>query len=144
MISYLWIKALHVTAVLTWLGGFFVLSLIVNTQWHASGLRMPQERRLLIIVRGWDRCLTIPAMLVTWGFGLLLSQLGDWSGSHWLWAKFVVVFLLSALHGIQGGTLKRMIGDANWRPSPRLRWATLVLIPAVASIVCLVIVKPSI
>jgi uncharacterized membrane protein len=142
MIDYLWIKAFHVVAVITWMGGLFVLSLLMSAQWHTFGLRMPQERRLLFVVRRWDRAVTAPAMVLTWVLGLVLAIHGGWFGTLWLSLKVLFVIALSALHGIQAGAIRHMIGAGDWRPSSWMRLASLFMIAAIAAIACLVIIKP--
>ena len=51
------------------------------------------ERRLL-------RAIINPAMIAAWLLGLGLACEADGSHSHWLQAKFVLVLILSGIHGL--------------------------------------------
>jgi len=45
------------------------------------------------------RIIMTPSLIATWLFGLTLVGLNSGMVSGWLWAKLVLVILLSALHG---------------------------------------------
>src|SRR5262244_1540635 len=90
---YLWAKAVHVIAVISWMAGMLYLPRLFIYHCEAErGSRQSEtfkvmERRLLTIIIN-------PAMVVTWAIGLWLA----WdSGAHaagWLRAKFALVVLL--------------------------------------------------
>lgn len=135
---YLGVKALHVASVIVWIGGMIAAQIVLA---HAtnSGNRSPQ---LLNAALRWDRRITVPAMAATWGLGFWMALNAGWFPSGWLIAKLILVTVVSGLHGIVSGWLKRVPRDdeAPIRPRPRLTLvATLV---AVLLIVVLVVVKP--
>ncbi|WP_422378861.1 CopD family protein [Roseibium sp.] len=139
---YLWLKSAHVACVLVFVGG--IVSLLLASA--ALGSRKEDETdpagSLRAAVRWWDRRVTLPAMIGAWGFGSWLAFAGGWFSSGWLMAKLVFVVLLSGLHGVLAGRLRRVDLDAlpaSAKPSPPL---TAVALFSVLGIVCLAIVKP--
>lgn len=102
----------------------------------------PDAWAMLAMVRRWDRSVTAPAMILVWAFGLTLAFQGKWFGAPWLTAKLALVVLLSAVHGLLSGSLRRLA----WEEDPALP-SLLPRIPAlvasaVAAIAFLVILKP--
>ncbi|VWB77629.1 hypothetical protein BLA14095_03570 [Burkholderia lata] len=130
---YLWLKAVHVVAVVTFVGGLLMLSVgvrIANLAVHRA-------------VRRWDRTVTAPALALAWIAGIALALYGHWFGAAWLSVKLVVVVALSALHGILAGTLRRMErDDLVVVPAPWLGQAAGAVVAATAIVVGLVVVKP--
>lgn len=101
---YLWLKALHVAAALAFTGGVLVVSvfLAAMTTDHAAVAAMARG------VRRWDQAVTTPAMLLVWSLGLSLAVTGHWFADGWIQAKLACVGLLSGLHGVQSGRLRRL------------------------------------
>lgn len=137
--GYLWLKGLHVVSVLLFIGG-----LIAETAFMAAlpvaGMLTSGQRHAASIFRAWDRRLTMPAMVLAWGLGLTLALMQGWFSSHWLHAKLVFVLALSALHGIQSGTLRRLAEGSG-----RMRTQTmpvLVIVISAISIAVLAVVMP--
>ncbi|ARP96763.1 CopD family protein [Bordetella genomosp. 13] len=128
---YPWLKALHLAAALVFASGVLAM---------AGFLRMmpavPGDMAVAVI--GWDRWVTIPAMLLVWALGLGLASGGGWIGDGWLYAKLGLVLLLSAIHGVQSGQLRR-----SARGLPTQRWPAMPIIAAsLAGIAILAVVKP--
>ncbi|WP_107310421.1 CopD family protein [Burkholderia metallica] len=130
---YLWLKAVHVAAVVTFVGGLLMLAVgvrIANLAVHRA-------------VRRWDRTVTAPALALVWIAGIALALSGHWFGAAWLSVKLVVVAALSMLHGLLAGTLRRMERDdlvivpASW-----LGRTTAAVVAATAIVVGLVVIKP--
>ncbi|CAB4243432.1 conserved membrane protein of unknown function [Methylacidimicrobium sp. AP8] len=137
---YLWIKALHVAAVLVWIGGLFTQSILLATATR-TGLDS-SSRALIGSLRAWDRWLTVPALLLTWGLGIVL---GVWGGSFrtgWLSAKLVFVIVLSGLHGMQAGMLRRASSSPGTRIPGFARFLPGLIALSVLAIAVLAIVKP--
>ena len=66
--DYLWLKALHVTAVLVWMSGLLAVALGATS---AAKVSSSAEGRSALIERTlrWDQRVTLPAMLLAWGGG---------------------------------------------------------------------------
>ena len=83
---YLWLKALHIIAVMAWMAGMLYLPrLYVYHTRAAKGSELSEtfkvmERRLL-------RAIVNPAMVATWVLGLWLAWQNGWPVAPWLQAK---------------------------------------------------------
>ena len=96
---YDWFKVGHIASVISWMAGMFYLPrLFVNHAERAKvGSEMDQafcemeEKLLRIIMR--------PAMMASWGFGIILILLGgfDWSAA-WAWIKLASVIVMTGTH----------------------------------------------
>ena len=64
------------------------------------------ERRLL-------RAIINPAMIATWLLGLWLAWQGGWFASGWLHAKFALVIVMSAVHGMLARCVRDFAADRN-------------------------------
>ncbi|NIF39435.1 hypothetical protein F3J14_00640 [Burkholderia sp. Tr-862] len=130
---YLVLKAVHVAAVVTFVGGLLMLSVgvrIANLAVHRA-------------VRRWDRTVTAPALALVWITGIAIALNGHWFGAAWLSVKLIVVTALSALHGILAGTLRRMErDDLVVVPAPWLGQAAGAVVVAAGIVVGLVVIKP--
>lgn len=128
---YPWLKALHVAAALVFASGVLAMAGLLRMMPAVPG-------DMAAVVSRWDRCVTTPAMLLVWGLGLALASGGSWVGDGWLYAKFGLVLLLSAIHGVQSGQLRR-----STRGLPTQRWPAMPFIAAsLAGIAILAVVKP--
>jgi uncharacterized integral membrane protein (TIGR00701 family) len=141
--DYLWLKALHITAVMTWIGGILVTAVTL------TALPAARDRHeaafwsaLLGHVRRWDRRVTTPAMLLTWALGLALALTGHWFPQRWLAIKLSLVLLLSALHGVLSGSLRRLSRSDSTGVPAHFRYAAAAVVLAVFIIVLLVVLKP--
>jgi uncharacterized membrane protein len=140
--GYLWLKAFHVTAVIGWIGGMLVSSVFIAMRVTSSRPLAARESRMIEIARAWDWKVTTPAMLLAWALGMTMAVEAGWFSSRWLMIKLVLVFGLSALHGVQSGTLRRMARGANrWAPA-HLGYAVPAILMAIAAIAVLAVVKP--
>lgn len=126
---YPWLKAFHVAAALTFVGGVLAVSVFLNASTDAAAARA---------VRCWDQAVTTPAMLLVWALGLTLALTGNWFADFWLQAKLVLVIVLSGIHGVQSGRLRRLVGG-NAVPALRTNYIVLACIVVIA---VLAVVKP--
>jgi len=138
---YPWLKAFHVAAAMTWISGMVAVGLVVASRLAGAGIQATHDPRHLDVIRRWDRCVTLPAMLVVWGLGLGMAMLAGWFGSPWLMIKLAIVGALSALHGLLSGMLRRLGASAE-QPPAALRYAAPATILGVAVIAMLVVTKP--
>jgi putative membrane protein len=138
---YLWIKALHVIAVIAWMAGMLYLPRLFVYHCEAEqGSRQSEtfkvmEQRLL-------RVIINPAMTVTWAAGLWLAWDSGFYRSGWLQLKFLLVIGLSALHGLYSRLAADFAADSNRRSPGFYRVINEVPALLMIGIVILVIVKP--
>ena len=138
---YLWLKALHVIAVIAWMASLLYLPRLMVYHCEAEvGSKQSEtfkrmERRLL-------RFIANPAMIATWFFGFVLVMQGELYRAGWMQVKFVVVVALSAVHGLNARWVKDFAADRNRRPARFYRLMNEVPALLMVGIVILVIVKP--
>jgi len=137
----LWLKSLHVIAVIAWFAGLFYLPrLFVYHAGAAPGSELSEtlkvmERRLLRLIMN-------PAMILVWGTGPWLAW---WQGVYtdgWFVAKFTLVVLLTGFHHALALWRKAFAEDRNPRSERFYRVANEVPTVLLIGIVILVIVKP--
>ena len=97
--AYLWLKALHIIAVIAWMAGLLYLPRLYV---YHSGAPAGSNRAAMLEVmeRRLLRGIMLPAAVLTYGFGLLLAGipgLVDWHRG-WIWAKLGLVLLLTLFH----------------------------------------------
>jgi len=133
--DYLLIKAVHLMAMMSWMGGLAVLSLSI--------IRPEIEPLPTKALLDLDRYLMTPSMLLTWLMGLVLVISGDWLPfPPWLIGKLVLVFGLSIYHGVAAGHIRRKT-KLNEAPIPLIiRKSALYLPVALPVIVLCVSLKP--
>ena len=138
---YVWIKALHVIAVISWMAGMLYLPRLFVYHCEAekgsvqSETFKTMERRLL-------KAIINPAMIVTWLAGLYLVWAGGWYLSGWFHAKFLLVLIMSGIHGFFARCVKDFAIDDNQRSQRFYRIINEVPTLLMVGIVILVIVKP--
>lgn len=136
------LKALHIIAVTTWMAGMFYLPrLFVYHAGKAVGSETSEtfkvmERRLL-------KAIINPSMIATWILGLALAAATQaWAAGGWFHGKFLLVILMSGVHGMLVGQVKRFARDE--RPHTARFYRILNEVPTVLfiAIVLLVVLKP--
>ena len=140
--DWLWVKAIHVAAAVTWVAGLLAATLFVHFLRRSGGQLSAPEARAVAAMRWWDRGFTVPAMVLVWLLGLVLALQLQWSGSMWLWMKVGIVGALSMLHGLCSGTLKRLDRIGHGQAPGLFRFAPVFIVSSVLLIAVLVIVKP--
>src|SRR5262245_65432451 len=94
---YLWLKALHIIAIIAWMAGMLYLPrLFVYHSTARPGSELSEtlktmERRLLNFIM-------MPAMMLTWIVGIVLLLQGEWLGAGWFHVKFIAVVVMTILH----------------------------------------------
>lgn len=134
------VKTLHLTAVLTFVGGLVLQSVCLWAVRTQGRIDQPLLKFVQQIYR-WDRSVTNFALLITWGAGLYLGITGGHLSQPWMWAKLLVVTLLSGLHGVQGGALRRLSQQEPMQ-SDATGVSPYILIAAFLAIAWLVVIRP--
>ena len=138
---YLWLKALHIIAVIAWMAGMLYLPrLFVYHSSAKPGSELSEtfkvmERRLL-------RGIINPAMIATWVLGLLLA----WQGHHWAegWfhAKLALVLGMQLVHAGYARWRRQFAADANRHGRNFYRLMNEVPTLLLIGIVLLAVLKP--
>lgn len=138
---YLWLKAIHVIAVIAWMAGMLYLPRLFV--YHAdTEVGSKQSETFKVMERRLLRAIINPAMGVTWVLGLWLAYDSGFYLSGWLHAKFALVIAMSALHGFYTRWMKDFAADRNTHSAKFYRIMNEVPTVLMIAIVCLVIVKP--
>ena len=138
---YLWIKALHVIAVISWMAGMLYLPRLFVYHCEAE-IGSKQSETFKIMERRLLKAIINPAMIVTWLAGLYLAWSGHWFASPWLHVKLALVLALSAVHGFFSRWCKDFAADRNTRSQKLYRIINEVPTVLMIGIVILVVVKP--
>ena len=136
-----WIKAFHVIAVIAWMAGMLYLPrLFVYHSEQPAG--SPTSELLKVWEQNLLRRIVNPAMIAVWIFGLTLAYVTHAYEDTWFQLKFLLVIVMSGLHGFFAGSVERFARDANTRPTRFWRMINEVPFVLVILIVILVVVKP--
>jgi protoporphyrinogen IX oxidase len=139
--AYPWIKAAHVTFVIFWMAGLFLLPRFYV--YHHATTPGSAEDRAWIEREGRVRSIILtPAMVIVWILGLVLAlHLGAF-GQGWFSAKLALVIALTGYQGWLGAYGKSL--NAGKRPMENRTLRIMNEVPGIAAalIVVLVIVKP--
>jgi putative membrane protein len=139
---YPWLKAAHVAAAIAFVGGLLAGAIALEVV-QSDRFPAPASVAFIEVARAWDRRVTTPAILLVWALGLTLALQGHWFHSVWLPAKLVFVVALSAWHGVQSGTLRRLAGGAPVGPRRGGGFVPFAILVAMLAIVLLAVLKPA-
>ena len=137
--DYLWLKALHLIAVMSWMAGLlylprlFVYHAIVEPGSVRAQTFKLMERRLL-------KAIMNPAMIVSWGLGLwMLHQNPSLLVMPWMWVKLACVVLMTACHMVFARMRKMLEADQAlsekayriWNEGPTILMIIIVIMAVV-------------
>lgn len=139
--AYLWVKAAHITFVIFWIAGLFLLPRFYVYH-HATAPGSAEDRAWVERERRTRSIILGPALVIVWVLGLALAvHLGAFT-QGWFHAKLLFVILLSGFQGWLGAYGRKLArGD---RPLENKTLRIMNEVPGImtAIIVVLVIVKP--
>jgi putative membrane protein len=137
---YLWIKAVHVMAIVAWMAGLFYLPRLFV--YHAeTGAEGAQSATFKIMERRLYKAIMTPAMIAAWLTGLTLMAILR-PVEVWIWVKLASVLALSAYQGLLAGHLKAFAHDRNRHSGRYFRIINEAPTLALIIIVIMVVVKP--
>ena len=139
---YLWIKALHIIALVCWFAGLFYLPRLFV--YHAMSEDQPSRERFIVMERKLYRGIMGPAMVASLVFGIWLIALNPaiFQSGAWIHAKLTLVVFLIGYHHMCGAQVKRFARGENTRSHVFYRWFNEVPVLILLAIVILVVVKP--
>ena len=137
----LWLKALHIIAVISWMAGLLYLPRLFIYHVDAPAGSV-QSETFKVMERRLFRYIMRPAMIVTWLTGpTLLWQLGMYRDG-WAWAKLALVAGLTVMHEVMGVWRRDFENDKNTRSALFYRYVNEAPTLLMIAIVILVVVKP--
>ena len=139
--AYLWVKAAHVTFVIFWIAGLFIVPRYYVHHQQAT----PGSAEDRAWIEREDRARTIilmPAMVITWLFGLMLAVHLGVFGQYWFSAKLLLVVALTGYQGWIGAYGRKLASGHRELGDKRLRIMNEVPGIMTALIVVLVVVRP--
>ena len=138
---YLWLKAIHVIAVISWMAGMFYLPRLFV--YHSdTAVGSEQSETFKVMEARLYKVIITPAMVIAWVLGLWLAYEGFGFSGTWLWLKIAAVFALSGVHGYFGRALRRFADDHRDKPASHWRLVNEAPTVLMIFIVVMVIVKP--
>jgi putative membrane protein len=140
-LAYPWVKAAHVTFVIFWMAGLFLLPrLYVYHQESTPG--SPEDRAWIEREARVRSIILNPAMIVVWVLGLMLAFDVDAFSQHWFHAKLLLVIALTGYQGWLSVYGKKLAKGERPLSGRAVRMLNEVPGIAAALIVVLVIVRP--
>jgi putative membrane protein len=143
MNSYLLFKSLHLITVISWMAGLLYLPRIFvyhvenTSDTNTSSIFKTMERKLYFYIM-------MPAMILTWVFGLILISLIGFEILSTLWVKLKLLFVvfLTAYHFYLGIQLNNFNLDKNTKTSKFFRIINEVPTILLVFTVFIVVFKP--
>jgi protoporphyrinogen IX oxidase len=139
--AYLWVKAAHVTFVIFWLAGLFLLPRFYVYH-HETAVGSPEDRAWIERESRVRSIILTPVIIVVWILGLMLAFNVDAWPQGWFMAKLFFVVLLSAYQGWLVSFGKKLARGERPLSNKAVRMLNEVPGIAAAIIVVLVIVRP--
>ena len=141
---YLWIKALHLIAIVTWFAAMFYLPRLFV--YHAMARDQGDQQAIdyfLVMERKLYRGIMLPSMVAVLGFGIWLLALAPvWMSQGWMHLKLLLVALLVGYHHVCLAYLKKFVAGTCDKSHVFFRWFNEAPVIALLIIVVLAVVKP--
>ncbi|MCU1717497.1 protoporphyrinogen oxidase HemJ [Pseudomonas sp. 5P_3.1_Bac2] len=139
---YLWLKALHIIAMVCWFAGLFYLPRLFV--YHAMSSDPISRERFCLMERKLYRGIMWPSLVLTVLLGAALISLNPsyYLSQGWLHAKLSIVALLVVYQFFCGAQIKAFARDENPRGHVFYRWFNEAPVFALLAIVILVVVRP--
>jgi putative membrane protein len=139
--AYPWVKAAHVTFVIFWMAGLFLLPRLYVYHQEAT-VGSPDDRAWIEREARVRSIILTPAMIIVWILGLMLAFNVDAWSQGWFHAKFALVIALSGYQGWLVGYGRKLANGQRPLSGKAVRMLNEVPGIAAAIIVVLVIVRP--
>jgi putative membrane protein len=140
-VAYPWVKAAHVTFVIFWMAGLFLLPRLYV--YHQETTAGSAEDRAWIEREARVRSIILnPAIVAVWILGLMLAFNIDAWHQGWFHAKLMLVIALSGYQGWLGAYGKKLARGERPLSGKAVRMINEIPGIAAALIVVLVIVRP--
>ena len=136
---YLWIKALHIIAVVCWMAGIFYLPRLFV--YHSMSSDEISLERFKVMERKLYKGIMNPSMAATFIFGIWLWAGYGFTGG-WLFVKLLLVLSLLMYHIWCGAIIKKFEANEVKQGHVFFRFMNEAPVLLLIGIVILVVVKP--
>ena len=142
MNSYLILKSLHLISVISWMAGLLYLPRIFV--YHSESTHVSQKEVFKVMERKLYSYIMMPAMLLSWIFGILLIHSLGFSifSELWMQIKGASVLILTHYHFYLGKQLRLFATDANEKSAKFFRIINEIPTILLIVIVFVVVFKP--
>lgn len=141
MESLLWVKSLHIIAVICWFAGIFYLPRILV--YYAGSDEPATKQQLAIMANKLYRFITpIAVIAVLLGIALIFYNPEYFLSQRWMQLKLLAVVALVIYHGICGVYVARVVAGEDNKTHVFYRIFNEVPVLFLLAIVILVIVRP--
>ena len=139
---YLLFKSLHLIAVISWMAGLLYLPRIFV--YHSEASHVSQKDTFKIMERKLYNYIMMPAMLLSWLFGLLLIHNLGFSvfTELWMQIKIFAVLILTYYHFLLGKYIGDFAIDNNLKSSKFFRIINEIPTIILIVVVFIVVFKP--
>ena len=143
MNSYLLFKSLHLIAVISWMAGLLYLPRIFV--YHVENINDDNSKKIFkIMEKKLYFFIMMPAMILSWIFGLILIFIigSDILLTLWTQIKLLLIVLLTFYHFYLGQCLKNLVFEKNNKTSKFFRIINEIPTILLILIVFIVVFKP--
>ena len=139
---YLLFKSLHLIAVISWMAGLLYLPRIFV--YHSEASFVEQKNIFKIMERRLYNYIMMPAMLLSWVFGILLIHTLGFNifSEFWMQLKTFLVSILTIYHFLLGKYLNDFASDDNQKSSKFYRIINEVPTLILIVVIFVVVFKP--
>jgi putative membrane protein len=136
----LWIKSVHILAVVCWFAVLFYLPRLFV--YHSMSEDKASKERFKIMERKLLNGIGTPSMIATIALGFWVASYADYYSQTWFQIKMLLVAILVVYHFWCAKIWKEFCADNNKHGHIFYRWFNEVPVLFLIAIVCLVVVKP--
>ena len=139
---YLLFKSIHLIAVISWMAGLLYLPRIFV--YHSEAEARSQQTVFKVMERKLYNYIMMPAMMLSWLFGILLIHSLGFSvfGELWMQIKIVSVVIMTYYHFTLGKYLNDFAIDNNQKTSKFFRIYNEIPTVILIVVIFVVIFKP--
>ena len=139
--TYLWLKAFHIIAVVCWFAGLFYLPRLFV--YHAQSTDSASQERFSIMERKLYRGIMHPSLIATLALGISMLYMNPTLlKAGWMHIKLTLLIFLIIYHFSLGVIYKRFAQGLNTKSHVFYRWFNELPVLFLIAIVLLAILKP--
>ena len=139
--TYLWLKAFHIIAVVCWFAGLFYLPRLFV--YLAQGTDSDSQERFTIMERKLYRGIMHPSLIATFALGISMVYMNPaLLKKGWMHIKLTLLIFLIIYHFSLGDIYKRFAQGLNTKSHVFYRWFNELPVLFLIVIVLLAILKP--